>query len=732
MFENAKWINDGNLIITKATSYQSPAKEFRKVFEVNAEFKKATISICGLGYYKLYINKEKVGDDVLSPLYSQYDKHAYYVTYDISKYLKQGKNVLCVILGDGFFNETVEDTWCFFNATFRECPKLIFDLRLDDKEYLVSDTTIKARNSKVFYHQAERSGEYYDASKIDNWMDLDFDDNDFHSTMLSRPIGTLVETKMPLIKETELNKPVSVFKSKEGYILDFGKNLSGYVGFSLKSKKGNTVTLTYAEKLKDNELDQSNIDLYVKNHYHFSRDSYTFGSDEVETYHTSFCYHGFRYCEVIGLDEINMNDFTQYFVHTDFNKLGTFKTSDDFLSWFYDASVRSFLSNYHSIPTDCPHREKNGWTGDASLSSDYAVYLYDMKEAYKKYMQDIIDTQLVSGQVCSIAPTAGWGYNWGSGPAWDSALFNIPYALYLETGNEECFDVMYEAGKKYLEYARYYRNNGLVLYGLGDWCPPEKVDRNILKIMSNELSDSCYYYKIQKIMAFIANLKGDKELAKKIEEEALETKNGILKKYVHGDNVDNNGIGALSAVIYFEIVEGEQKEAIGKHLVKVIEECGYKSYVGILGMKAVLNALPMINRNDVAYKFLTQKEYPSYNSMREKGATTIWETFEGESYASYNHHMYNEPLNYMIRNIAGLKNKGIAYDEFVVEPYIYASEASASTEKLTEKGLIKVDWKYENHKFTCLITKPNELKGKLLINNQEYVLENENNFELEF
>ena len=714
----AKWIGTGEHVVERNTSYQSPAVQFRKTFTLaQEEIGGAVCRICGLGCYVLYINGKKVGDDVLSPAFTAYDKRALYVEYEIEDYLVAGENVIAIKLGNGFYNQMTEDTWGFYQASWRECVKVLFEIETKNGVACHTDRSWKMTPHGETVHNAIRTGEYFDNRRADGWKELGYDDSEwFNAVMVSPPGGKLCKMTMPPIRECAYYPVERKWKSEKGWVFDFGKNITGYIRMQLAGKAGETAVFRYAEKCNGNEIDSSNLDWYVTGNVEFSTDKYTFSGNGVETWHPEFVYHGFRYVEVSGIENEPPTDaLTACFVHTDLPQKGEFACSHELMNWIYDAGVRSFLGNWHGISEDCPHREKNGWTGDAAVSSDYAVALFDMKEAYKKWLYDMYDAQRENGQLAAIVPTSGWGYNWGSGPAWDCALFFLPYALYKETGDKENLLLIYEWAKKYLDYAKYYRENGLVCYGLSDWCPPQ--DLGDLKLMSNRLSDSCYYYKMQKIMAELCLLRGDSDKASVYEKEAEETKNGVLKEYVCGDSVDNDGQGALAEVLFFDIVEGEQAQAIAKKLAETVRKDNYVFKVGILGMKALLNALSKYGYTADAYKIVNRYDYPSYGYLKERGATTLWESWNGSG--SLNHHMYGDVVHWLFRNIGGLQNTGVAYDTCVLKPYFFEENCSAKSKTTTPKGEISFAWSKQGDEFEADVICPQGVKATLKIDGVE-------------
>ena len=718
-FNKAKWIGSGAKIDRKVVNTVSPSLRLRKTLELTS-FKQAKCLICGLGIYLLHINGKRVGDDVLSPAFTNYDKRALYMEYDVTSYLKTGKNVITVELGDGFFNQTTHDQWGFFQATWRDYVRMMFELSIDGKIACVSDESWRFSLDGATVHNAIRTGEYYDARKEDGWKNLDYDDSMWHFAKIVAPIGgKIVKSQLPPMRECEEYSIVAKWKTASGWMVDFGKNIAGYVSLRMKGNRGKTVRLRYQERVKDGEPDRWDIARYIHDTDAFSEDRYTFaGTGELETWKPKFVYHGFRYVEILGLEEEPSNDCLKaHFVHTDLYRKGSLKVSDELLDWLYDAGIRAFLSNWHGFSEDCPHREKNGWTGDAVISCDYAVCNFDMKEAYKKWLQDICDCQRDNGMLPGIAPTSTWGYNWGNGPAWDCSIFFIPYVLYLETGNTECFDVVFDSAEKYLEYASYWRKNGLVCYGLADWCPPKYSDGREIKLMSNKLSDSCYYYAMQSIFAEICKMRGDNQKYDIYKQMALETKNAIQKTYINGDNVDNNSQGALAEVLYFKIVEGKQAKSIAKRLYETVKDSGFFLETGILGLKALLNALSAYGYTEAAYKVVSHYDYPSYGYWKNCGATTLWENWNGVG--SQNHHMYADVLNWTYRNVLGLKNSSIAYKQCTVEPFFYAKNCQAEGKTETPYGILSLKWKKKDNEVCFEIVAPNEIELILKMPNKE-------------
>ncbi len=713
--EKARWIGLSR-VANRLVRVETPSLRGIKSFILDGAPKKAAVKVSGLGAFVLYVNGSRVGDEVLSPAFTDYQKTVLFCEYDITDLLTKGENTVAIEVGAGFFNQSTDDVWSFAHAPWRDGEKFILSLTADGCEVLVSDTTWRVTNGGPRYHNAIRQGEYYDARREDGWLKGGgFDASAWSSAVLvSPPGGELVKQELPPMRICEILHPVSRKCGKNGVIFDFGKNISGVCRIKMSAPRGTQIKINYGERLADDGMSVSKygIDMYVKCEEQYT-DKYIFRGEGTETFAPEFVYHGFQFAEVVGAD-VAEDEIEALFIHTDLCDKGSFDSSDGMFNWLAAAGNTSLLSNFHGFSEDCPHREKNGWTGDAVISTHHAVYRYDMKEAYKKWLRDIVDTQLASGQLSCIAPTGGWGYVWGCGPAWDCALFAIPEALYRETGDTECFDIVYDAAGKYLEYARIYEDaDGLVCFGLGDWCPPYKNGRPY-PVASNEFSDCCHYLMMLRIMSLMCELRGEGDKADVYRARAAHLLSATRRKYVHGDDVDNATASARAIAIYYGIVEGNLARGVADKLAEQIRAMDYTVPCGILGMKALFSALSEHGHADTVNKLVHCEKYPSYGFWRKAGATSLWESWSEET-TSRNHHMYSEVVNWLYRYVGGIRNDGIAYDKCTFEPYIFADKASASTSTETPRGRIAIAWSFDNGKFKADITVPEGTDATLAV-----------------
>ncbi len=718
LFGKACFIGCDVRVVGRRVGTDNPTLRLRRKFNLENAPKKATVRISGLGCFSLYINGRRVSDEVLAPAFTDYTKTVLFCEYDVTRYLHEGENLICAELGSGYFNQSEQDTWGFYAAPWRDFQKLLLCLSCDGEITLVSDENFRVNrvmgeDGKLHftgpcYYSVLRVGERYDARAEDGWLSSDFDDSAWaRASLVSHPGGKLKKQALPPMRICERLKPVRSWASKNGRVFDFGKDISGVCEISMCARRGTKMTIRYGEVLNGKELDNSHIACYQKIDK-FSEDTYIFKGGEKERWHASYVYHGFQYVEVCGATPAD-DEIEALFIRTDLKSLEDFYTSDDHVRWFAEAAETSFLANFHGFSEDCPHREKNGWTGDASLSAAHACLRFDMRTAYKKYLLDIIDTQRESGQISCVCPTAGWGYNWAAGPSWDSALFFIPEAIYKAYGDDSAYRLIKPYAKKYFAYMERYERNGLICVGLSDWTPPRCEG---ITLATNEFSDSCYYMEMLRCFGEALKRFNDKD-ANYYLQKSIFSKQAIQRKYLNGGSADNDCIGALSMALFFGIAEGEAAERMAARLADKIRERNYTAGCGILGMKALFGALGKFGYADVLYKMLTTEEYPSFGYWKSLGATTLWEDFEGKQ--SRLHHMYASPMDFVLPYIGGIENVGVGFDRVRFSPYLYNENCASRYAVKTRFGKISIDWEYKNGVFKAKIEKPEGVKATLSV-----------------
>ncbi|MDE1192092.1 MAG: family 78 glycoside hydrolase catalytic domain [Arachidicoccus sp.] len=427
----------------------------------------------------------------------------------------------------------------------------------------------------------------------------------------------------------------------------------------MNGDSGLVVRVIHAERLdKKGNLDQSNVDYFLsdktKSYDPFATDIYTLSGKGEETFMPHFDYKGFQYIEVKADKPIALNkeNLTAYFMHSDVPPVGKIQTSNELLNKIYAATNASYLSNLFGYPTDCPTREKNGWTGDAHIASETGLYNFDAITVYEKWLRDMRDEQQPNGMLPSIIPTDGWGYEWGNGLDWTSAVAIIPWNVYLFYGDTKILSDNYENIKSYVDHVADLYPGGLTDWGLGDWAP--------LKSKTPvELTSSVYYYADATILSKAAKILGKKDDYIKYNSLAEKIKNAINKKYLNSQK----GIYAegyqteLSVPLYWGIVPDSLKIKVAKNLADSVASNNYHLDVGILGAKAVLGALSDNGQAETAYKLASQNTFPSWGWWIVNGATTLYENWNItlNRDLSLNHIMFGEIGAWLYKSLGGIK-----------------------------------------------------------------------------
>ena len=506
--KQAKWIGRTGGGLGNWRSKPFPAPFLRKVFTCAKTGGRAIVNLSGIGYSELYVNGAKVGEGVLDPVVTHYDKRVLYISYDVTGLLREGSNVLGVILGNGWYNcHTQEEGWHFEKASWRDNPKMLLQLEIDGMPVVQSDRSWKLSSGPIVF-DALRLGETYDARlELDGWLSPDYNDSSWtFAGIIPAPGGVLDRQRMPSCKVTSTIPPAEKWALPNGdTVYDFGVNIAGWSRLAASGEAGSEIVLSYGERLgKDRGVDQSHIGKHVGvNPGQFQTDRYILKGAGLETWEARFTYHGFQYVQVSCKGKASVAKLEARIVHTAFEKTGSFSSSDETLNRLHDCTIRSYVGNFVAVPTDCPHREKNGWTGDAQLAAETGLFNFDSASSYSQWMDSFADVQRPSGQLPGIIPSSGWGFNWGSGPAWDSAFILIPWYIYLYTGDSSTIKANYDGMRRYVDYCFAMSEDDIVFFGLGDWC---HVDRS--RIVDVSLTSTAYYYVDTLLLSRFATLCG--------------------------------------------------------------------------------------------------------------------------------------------------------------------------------------------------------------------------------
>ncbi len=764
---NAKWIslsNDTRTSEHRFREYQTgnmkepvmvtsqPAAYFRNVINVEKQIKSARAYICGLGYYELYINGEKTGDHVLDPAPSNYYKQAYYVSYDVTKQLRQGKNALGIIMGNGFYGQTI--SWKNDPESERDlsygtpAARLLIKVTYDDgstADYF-TDENWKNNTGPIVFDNIY-GGDTYDARfEINGWNRVEYNDATWQQAKTVAPETTKISAnQMPPIRKLQVLEPVNVFKSSKGnWIVDFGQNIAGWVKINVKEKEGQVINIVTTEALT-----QDGRDIYPGSTGGGANGmsqlyKYICKGSGSETWEPKFSYHGFRYAEITGVSSKPDGQMIKaVLVANDMEQKGSFSCSDALLNKMDTISKWTIIDNLHGIPEDCPHREKCGWLGDAHAFCEYALYNYEMGNFYKKYMEDI-RTQMrpVKGgnnlDVLYQAPTMiapGKRTSTIAKLDWGVATMYLPWYNYIYYGDSTIVMEYYVDMKELTNYYLSFKNEkGIVDNGMGDWCPPRWDRKSNPDAMECDpvVSANAYFYDILGIMEAFATMNKDDDFAVKMQREKKALLNTFNNEYLQSIPLVNYlWYGSQTATVMalqFGMVPAENIQTVVDGLAyNIVAVKGGHHATGIHGNRYIYTVLNKYGKADLAHKILTTPTFPSQAYIVNYGFTTwperqfFWDDMSGLS-NSLNHPMHSGFAAYFFESLGGIKStyNKTGYKEFTVNP-IFPNEITQTTVNVpTPYGNIHNSWESKGGQFSMKLQIPFNTKAKLVLLEEEF------------
>ncbi len=684
---------------------------FRKKFTVERP-KSAEIIIGVAGFYRLFLNSKDITKGFLAPYISSPDDIVYYDRYDVSGLINEGENIIAVLLGNGFQNNPGGAIWNFDKAPWRGAPSFALRLDMTDSDgnitAIESDESFKVCDSPILFDDY-RCGEYYDARlEISNFHAADFDDSGLKNAVkTSAPRGEKRLCNANPVRIYGELKPVSVTRAENGWLYDFGENNTGVCRLSVNAKAGQKITLRYGEWLKDGKLCLDNIRFAQQSDLQkdFVQKSEYICKDGKQTHIPSFVYNGFRYVLAEGITEEQANaDLLTYLKMSSLSeRAGEFTCSDDVINKIQEATVRSDISNFNYFPTDCPQREKNGWTADASLSAEQTLLNLYPEKCYKEWMHNIYKALSDKGQLPGIVPTAGWGYEWGNGPAWDNVIINLPYFTYIYRGDKEILKELSVPLMRYLNYLfSRLGKDGIMEIGLGDWCPPGVGESNFKTPLA--VTDTILTYDIAVKSAFVYDVLGQEPQRQFALALAERVKNAFREKLLNKETGEIKGgtqTGQAMAIYYGMLTDKEKSKALNL-LIKYIDDENGHFYTGVLGGRVIYRVLAENGYIDLAYNMIVRPDYPSYGNWVKRGATTLWESFQpdGGRVLSLNHHFWGDISAWFYTYLAGIKINPAGRDvtNVDIKPLFPKRLDSVSAYYDTPVGRISVLWKKMDEK----------------------------------
>jgi alpha-L-rhamnosidase len=676
---------------------------FKSVFEIDRPVARARAYVAGLGWHEFRMNGHKVGDAVLEPAQTAFDKRVLYVTHDITEQLRQGSNIVGAIVGNGWHG----------------APKLLVQIEIDNADgttrqvltgrQIVGNTMWNVADGPIVDNSIY-DGEIYDARlEKAGWDSSDAIEppgarNWWMPMLADSPGGELWPQTLEPIRVIETRKALTVSEPQPGvFVFDGGQNLAGWVKLRVSGARGTAVTLRFAESLyTDGTVNQENLRGAL------ARDIYILKGGGPEEWEPTLTYHGFRYVQVEGFPgEPTLDSIEIKVVRSDVARTARFASSSELLNRIDDAVIWTESSNLHGVPTDCPQRdERMGWLNDMAARSEELVLNFDVARLLPKWMDDIADAQDPrTGAISDTAP-----FRWGSRPADPVSVcfLLIPRLLHRHYGDTRTMARHFGAMQRWVDYLATRAPGQIVEYSYyGDWAPPiaqgvpESIGSSaVAKNTPGPLVSTGHYFYAAKLLSGMATTLGRTADAARYAQVAEEIHSAFNDRFWDpGAGVYGTGNQACNALaLYMGLVPPDRQARAFSALVADIEKQGFHLTTGNLCTKYALEVLAERGRLDVAFRVATRTDYPSWGYMFARGATTMWERWEeatGGGMNSHNHPMYASIGAWLHRWVAGIRlaDDAVAASDLVIAPQPLDGLASASSELRTVRGKASASWR---------------------------------------
>jgi alpha-L-rhamnosidase len=702
---------------------KDPLPIFRKQVRFSEPVRQAIIHICGLGHYELTINGRRVGDHEMDPGWTNYRKTCLYSSYDVTKMLETGENVIGVMLGNGMYN-VPGGRYTKFKGTFGP-PKLICQMHVifadGSTQVVVSDETWKYALGPIVF-TCIYGGEDYDARREQaGWDRPGFDDSAWSAARICEgPGGKLVAQCAPPVKVAEYLPAVAIQRLEEGeYEVDCGTNLSARPVIKVKGTAGSQVVIKVAERRGEP---------WTHNGGHVY--NYTLKGKGDEVFRPRFTYFSFQYLYVSGVDLPGdagsggqrplLLQAGSEFLTSSAAAVGGFECSNPLLNDINAMIDRSVRSNLQSVLTDCPHREKLGWLEVAHLMGPSILYHRNAQGLYRKICRDTSEAQLDSGLVPDIAPeyTRFQGAFFES-PEWGSACVQLPNLLYVWYGDRVTEEQQYETMQRYTRYLASTRNDhGLVKPGLGDWYDwtPEKGHVGASQLTPAELPATAFLYDNACIVARVAERMGKKADVAEFDALARQVRQDFIKAYYKPaeHSVATGSQASLATALYFGLVPEEDRDKVLAGLVAEVERAQYRQSTGEVCFRMLVQALAQGGRSDVVYRMINRTDAPGYGHMLQLGFKTLSERWDKPG-SSMNHCMFGHIQEWFQGSIIGIRQApdSAGFERLILRPEPVGDLTGASGHYDSVRGRIESRWRIENGQFLWRVSVPPNTSAEL-------------------
>ena len=731
-----KWIYGDYSVSTKK---RYPVDYFKKEFELT-NVNKAFLYITALGIYEIYINGVKVGNYLLTPGSTDPRKRVQYDTYEVSSMLTVGHNEIVILLSDGWYRGSIGAKG--FTYVFGKNTKVLMDLDLGD-QVISTDNNWSWSNDGPITFADLKDGEIIDFNKAPSFK------GKVRIGCYDKEIASSNSTHVVVVSR---DKPLKEFKSNNDKVVyEFPNNVAGNIALKLQGK--GHIHLRLGEMLdENNEVTLKNVQCIRKGKQTPLQEAKIATADGLNEYESKFFYGGFKYAEVLEQEGVEVVSIEQLAISSEMDRVSSFNCSNELINIFYDNTVRSCRSNFVDIPTDCPTRERMGWTGDSQIIFDTASYLFDCHAFFRKHVKDIYDRQDKNGRLPQIAPYSAEDWFMGvmnGSVGWADAGILIPYRMYLQYNDINILKDNYDDMVRYAKFMIKRCGNARGIYAIyakplhlskenkkfgvnngqsyGEWAEPADVKSFVWTDFAEPHPEEsmAYTYYMMHLMVIISNLLGRKEdisLFEKYRDGVKRAYQELVTKPRH--TLDTDRQCKQVRPLYLDLLNEEQTKFAKERLIKALDNYRWRLGTGFLSTPFILYVLEKINPN-YAYKLLLNEEMPGWLYMAKENTGTIWEGWEGPNshsgIASLNHYSKGAMVEWLFKSMLGIKIK--APNSFEISPVIGEGVDHASGSYNSLYGEIKVNWKKLNNKVNFEVEVPVNSKAMFIYGDVQKELE---------
>jgi len=722
----AQWIKS----TSPADTTNGPSPIFRTAFNLSKPVKSARLYITSHGIYEAYLNGHRIGNDYFTPGWTSYNKRLQYQVYDVKSLLVNGKNATGAVLGDGWYRGQL-DKW---KNIWGKDLGLLYQLEITfadgSKTTVNSDGSWKNMDGAIRF-SSFYNGEIYDTRLERQGWDLgNYDASQWQAVATTNDSKSiLIVPESPPVRKHEIFHPQKVIITPEkDTVIDFGQNLVGWVVLKLKGKAGQVIKLNHAEVMDKNN------NFYTLNLRHARcENEYIIRDEKERIYEPHFTYQGFRYVKISGLHgKLDTANIYAVALYSDMKNTGNLVTSNPLLNQLQHNIQWGQKGNFVDVPTDCPQRdERLGWTGDAQAFSRTAAYNMNVNGFFDKWLKDLVADTRSDGAIPWVIPNIEPPNNAGVA-GWSDVATIIPWNMYLAYGDKHLLEQQYESMKNWVGYIQKTANNNLWNTGFqfGDWCfyTPSPTDDSGKGAVTDKtlIAEAFYAYSTELVINAAKALGKDDDVRKYTE--LLNT----IKKAFHNEYVTPNGRTVSSTqtayllTLQFDLLPEGERQQLAARLVQNIKDYGNHLTTGFLGTPFLCHVLTRFGYDDMAYTLLLQDTYPSWLYPVKKGATTIWERWDGikadgqlqdPSMNSFNHYSYGAIGDWMYRVMAGLStdDKETGYKKIIIAPHPGGNLSLVNATLETVYGHAQSEWKLNNGNMEMTVVVPANSTAEVIL-----------------